>query len=91
MEEQPAYVHNHSKHDAKAIMEDMRHASEETVKKITRIASDATAVANLNDDHEEHRKSKLEAMYSDRSRKTDLLEVFFAGAHCGAFRSTSSL
>lgn len=43
---------------------------------------------NMMDDGElspDSEKDRLEAMYLDRSRPTDVKEVWFAGAHCGAY------
>lgn len=76
---QPASPHaSHTKHDSKAILEDLRTVSGSVIHGVSRMASEMTAV----EDHEAHHKSHLEALYSDRTRTTDVLEVFFAGAHC---------
>lgn len=78
--------HTHTKHDTKAIMEDLRSASESAASTIGntigRVASEVTAVGD--EEAQEHHKHRIEAKYMDRSKQTDVLEVFFAGCHCGS-------
>ncbi|THH03449.1 hypothetical protein EW145_g6243 [Phellinidium pouzarii] len=79
-ENKAKHEHNHVQHDSKAILEDIVDAAKNGSDAIKRVGS---SNSGKHDEIEgEGRKRRLELMYTDRSRPTDVLEVWFAGCHC---------
>lgn len=68
----------HPQHGSKAIIEDLVHAAKAGADAVKRASSRSS-----DGEDEDDRRKKLEELYTDRSRPTDVLEVWFAGCHCG--------
>ena len=78
LEEKPRSRPQHKTHNSKAILEDIVHIAKAGADAVRRAGSRSSSEEDEND-----RRKRLEEMYTDRSRPTDVLEVWFAGCHCG--------
>ncbi|KAH8110703.1 hypothetical protein DFH11DRAFT_1513988 [Phellopilus nigrolimitatus] len=70
----------HVRHNSKAVLEDIVHASHHGADVLKRAGSGGSEKGKeVSEDTD--RRARLEEMYTDRSKPTDVLEVWFAGCH----------
>lgn len=76
----------HSGHNSHTILGEIKDAAWHSANAVRRVGKEVSRSHHPEEEVDpdvKERKKKLESLYTDRSKPTDVLEVWFSGCHCG--------